>query len=96
MVNKYALKSCSRRTVEGFTTDVLSVVFEEEELATSSVTGKKSNYDKLKPAKRMLDQKKLEAVQCNWYFYKSFLNIHTYAPLRTYRDGTCFRSISYF
>ena len=73
MVSKMKLKLCSRKSVKSFTSDVLSVVFDDEkELAICSVTGKAGNFDKTKPAKKKLDPIRLEAVQGN-SFYNSFL-----------------------
>ena len=55
MVSKMKLKLCSRKSVKSFTSDVLSVVFDDEK-ELCSVTGKAGNFDKTKPAKKNLIQ----------------------------------------
>lgn len=63
VVSGKILNNCRKNSLENFTNDLLEAVFTDEELGTSSVTGKKCNANKDEPVRPQLDVAKLEAVK---------------------------------
>lgn len=68
-VSKSGYRKCSRSSVSGFTTDLLTLVYTNEVLGMSSKTGKVSNFNKTKPPKEKLDPEKLAAIKSKLYVY---------------------------
>ena len=82
-VDRSKLKRCCRSSVKSFTTDELSCVFTDEELGTSSVSGKPNNFNPNSQAKPALDPKRLNAVESKhflflYYNYIFFLTLHIF------------------
>ena len=78
VVDRSKLKRCCRSSIKSFTSDVLSCVFSDKELGTSSVSGKTSNFNPNSQRKPALDPKRLNAVESKhflflYYYYLYFL-----------------------
>jgi len=62
-VNSFALSSINRKCPSKMISDLMIILFTDDELRNGSVTGKKSNFIKSGELKKQLDVHKVKAIK---------------------------------